>query len=249
MSNLTKAVKACRLAKKSSAYEEVGLATLSGLPLGVLATSPALPLAVAASATANAAGTAGTIHGLASPLPTTGKGQLEELKYLRGNKAVSMLPGVVASRLQRRQRLVHALLADNKPVKMSTAERKQFKQLGVDPDQINDIVNKRSQKKSNVALHTFLSGLNPLNIVASPVATLAAALTKGENPEERSAFVNDPNKVAKTWLIPGYGVYNQLKDIGLSNRLEDIERVIRDLKLQGKKEEAATYEKLLNRIR
>lgn len=249
MSNLTKEVKAGLLSKKASAYAEVGLSTLGGLPLGALTASPALPLAMAAGAASIAAGTAGTVHGVASPLPTNGKAQLKELEYLRDNKAVSMFPGETASRLQRRQRLVHALLADNKPVKMSVAERKQLKQLGVDPDQINDIANKKSQKKSNIALHTWLSGINPLNIVASPVAALAAALTKGENPEQRASFVNDPNKVTKTWLIPGYGLYNQLKDIGLSNRLEDIERVIRDLKLQGKKEEAAKYEKLLKQVR
>lgn len=195
--------------KIASAYTDTLGGFVGGLPFGALAAVPgAAPIAHAVS---NAVGLGGNIHGLISAQ----KQPIAELAELEQDPLKAVIPGVAASRLMRRQRLVHKLLAK-------------------DPS-------------SNMwpALHRTLSVLNPLNLVASPFAGLAAAVTDGHTPEQRAEVANDEGQTLKTWLIPGYGVYQMYKDLGLSNRLGDIENTVANLKRQGKHGEAAQYEQLL----
>lgn len=199
------------VAKHASAYTDTIGGIVGGLPFGALAAVPgAAPIAHAAS---NAVGLGGSIHGLVDRIndPVT------ELAELEAKPTTALIPGVAASRLMRRQRLVNKLVAK-------------------DPSQ-----------NANVAAHRWISMINPLNLLASPFAALGAAITDGHTPDERAEVADDENQVLKTWLIPGYGTYQMYKDLGLSNRVGDIDQVINNLKRRGRAIEAAQYERLLRK--
>lgn len=209
MSNLTR-IAEYNLRKKASAYSDTLGGIVGGLPFSALAVA-APAAAPVANVISSGVGLAGNIHGIIDKQGNP----VQELAQLGADPLKSMIPGVAASRLVRRQRLVHKLVAQ---------------------DPSND---------QNIALHRLLANIvNPLNWVASPISGLAAAVTDGHTPEERAEVANDPNQVLKTWLIPGYGAYQTYKDLGLSNRVEDIDQVIANLKRSGKHGEAAQYELL-----
>ena len=201
------------------------------------------------SAAAAATVTAGNMHGILAELPKTKKQQLKYLADMGNSPGLGLVPGVAPSRELRRQRIIHELLANDKPLEMTEAQRKQFAALGVDPKHVYAIVNQQRKNNSNIALHTMLSGLNPLNLVAAPGAALAALLTRGDTPDERAKFVNDPNKILKTWLLPGYGSYNYYKDLGLARRLAKPKDTVGELLATGDSATAKKYIDFFNKIR
>ena len=146
-----------------------------------------------------------------------GDSPMKEFAEMDNSLGYAFVPGVTSSRVIRRQRLLHKLLSLN----------------GSD---------------DNIAAHGIAARiLNPLNIVARPFAAVAAGLTPGQSPSERANYVRDPNKILKTWLIPGYETYNKWKDVGLTNRLGDVKGTIAKLRAEGKDAEAAEYAKFMKR--
>lgn len=93
------------------------------------------------------------------------------------------------------------------------------------------LVAKALKSGKNKYLHENLSMMNPLNILGIAPAAIAAAVTPTRTLEEQ--LEEESDSPVKDWLIPGVGFYNQLKRLGVSNRLADSkDGDVTDLELQ-----------------
>jgi hypothetical protein len=103
------------------------------------------------------------------------------------------MPGYSGYKIGRRRALINQILQDSKK--------------GTDHD------------TGSRALYDNLKWLNPLNILASPVAGLAALLNERRSLKEQQELANDNYYGLKSMLIPGWNSYQQWKTIGASDHL------------------------------
>lgn len=129
--------------------------------------------------------------GSASGVEQAKKEQVKDLLKIQESPAKALIPLVGTYRLGKRRAVMQNLLRD--------AE---------------------DDSSRSRAIYTYLSGLNPLNYVAMPFAALAAAVTgKRTLAEHKAKTVDEPHYGWKSFLIPGYSTYHQLKTQGASDRI------------------------------
>lgn len=156
--------------------------------------SDAIYGAVPTIATDAMTGGLASLVGLGHGLLASDEKPLQQLREMENKSGRAFVPGLNASRGARRSRIIGRLL--------------------------------ENPQNGDVPLTYHRLGgafLNPVNLALSPItipaAAIAAAATKGHSVAERRKALNDPNARLKTWLIPGYGMYQSYKDLGLSHRL------------------------------
>lgn len=118
---------------------------------------------------------------------------LSKLQNMQRNEAGALIPGVSGYRMSARRAMAQKLLEDAKDKDKSSGATR--------------------------GLMNYLSYLNPLNVLAAPVAALGAAITPTEKLKDTADTVNDDNYALKSFFLPGWNTYNKFKAIGVSNKL------------------------------
>ena len=121
---------------------------------------------------------------------------IEKLQEFEDHTGRAYAPGVGAYRLQARKAMLNKLLENKKDEERATGT-------------------------SRVVMDN-LSLFNPLNLLASPFAALAAAITKTKTLGEAAETANDHNYGLKSMLIPGWNQYQMWKAIGASDKVSDM---------------------------
>ena len=142
---------------------------------------PASMIPYLGAAAAGMGSSIGTVEGISQDKPEL----VEKLKEFDEHPNRAFAPGVGSYRLTARKAMLQKLLEDKS--------------------------NKDRATGTSRLVMDSLSLLNPLNLVAAPLAGLAAAVTKTKSLKDAADTANDENYGLKSFLIPGWNLYNQWK--------------------------------------